>query len=101
MNMQGTGKQKTYVRVEGMFCEHCAETVSLVLKTLPGVGAVSLRRNVAEIFIEEYIRAFAPVKAGLTALRLDAASLAALRKLIDTCTAEFTASFRKRVIEGE
>lgn len=61
----------------------------------------AMRRNVAEIFIEEYIRAFAPVKAGLTALRLDAASLAALRKLIDTCTTEFTASFRKRVIEGE
>ena len=49
MNMKGTGKQKTYVRVEGMFCEHCAETVSLALKTLPGVGAVSLRQNVAEI----------------------------------------------------
>ena len=61
----------------------------------------AIRRETAEIFIEEYVRAFAPVKAGLTALRLDAASLAALRKLIDTCTAEFTASFRKRVIEGE
>lgn len=57
------------------------------------------RREFAEIFIEEYVRAFAPLKAELTALRLTAAKLAALRKLVDTCTAAFESALRKRMIE--
>lgn len=59
----------------------------------------AIRRETAEIFIEEYVRAFAPVKAGLAALRLNAAKLAELRKLIDSCSANFEAAFRKRMIE--
>lgn len=57
-------------------------------------------REFALFAAEEYLRAFAPVKARLTALRLDAAKLAALRKLIDECTADFVASLRKKVSDG-
>lgn len=59
----------------------------------------SQRREFAEIFIEEYVRAFAPLKAELTALRLNSSKLAALRKLVDTCTAAFESALRKRMIE--
>jgi len=45
--MQENKAQTTYVRVDGMFCEHCVETVSAVLEKLPGVTscAVSLLTN--------------------------------------------------------
>ena len=36
-----------YVRVDGMYCAHCEETVSLALRALPGVRQVSFRQNVA------------------------------------------------------
>lgn len=47
--MQENKAQTTYVRVDGMFCEHCVETVSAVLEKLPGVIGVRIFRNVAEI----------------------------------------------------
>ena len=40
---------RLFVRVEGMFCEHCIKTASLALKTLDGVKNVSIRQNIAEI----------------------------------------------------
>ena len=40
--MQENKEQITYVRVEGMFCVHCEETVILALKALPGVLSVSV-----------------------------------------------------------
>ena len=42
-------EQSVFVRVEGMFCGHCLETVSAALKKLPGVSSVDISRNVAEI----------------------------------------------------
>jgi len=57
-------------------------------------------REFADFVAEEYLRSFAPVKVKLTALRLDAAKLAALRKLIEECTADFIAALRKKVSDG-
>ena len=48
-NQNPAEAQTTYVRVEGMFCAHCEETVSLALKTLAGVSAVRVRQNVAQV----------------------------------------------------
>ncbi|MBQ7500141.1 MAG: sulfite exporter TauE/SafE family protein, partial [Clostridia bacterium] len=42
-------KLKLYVRVEGMYCEHCYNTVTLALKALDGVDSVSFRQNTAEM----------------------------------------------------
>ena len=47
--MQENKEQITYVRVEGMFCVHCEETVILALKALPGVLSVGIHQNIAEI----------------------------------------------------
>ena len=46
----------TYVRVDGMFCAHCLDTVSLAIKTLPGVGTVRIRQNVAQIISDEPLK---------------------------------------------
>ena len=39
----------TYVRLEGMLCAHCEQTVLYALRTLPGVREVSMRRNIAQV----------------------------------------------------
>ena len=57
----------------------------------------AMRRNVAEIFIEEYIRAFTPVKPWFASLQLDAAKLEKLRNLYDECTANFISAIRNRI----
>lgn len=41
--------QKLFVRIDGIYCEHCVETITLALKTLEGVESVSIRRNVAQV----------------------------------------------------
>lgn len=38
-----------YVRVDGMYCEHCFNTVSLALKSLDGVDEVSFHNNTAKL----------------------------------------------------
>lgn len=40
---------RLFVRVGGMYCEHCIETVSLALGTLDGVKSVNIRQNIAEV----------------------------------------------------
>ena len=41
--------KKLYARIEGIYCEHCVETVSSALKSLNGIENVSIKNNVAEI----------------------------------------------------
>ena len=36
-----------YIRIDGIYCEHCVATITLALKALEGVEEVSLRQNVA------------------------------------------------------
>ena len=38
-----------YVRVDGMYCEHCFNTVSLALKSIDGVDEVSFHNNTAKL----------------------------------------------------
>lgn len=38
-----------YIHIDGIYCEHCIETITRVLKALDGVEDVSLRQNVARI----------------------------------------------------
>ena len=42
-------KKRLFVRIDGIYCEHCVDTITSTLKTIDGVESVSLRRNVAEI----------------------------------------------------
>ena len=42
-------KEVLYVRVEGMYCEHCYRTVQRALERLDGVESVTLRSNLAEL----------------------------------------------------
>ena len=41
--------KKLYIRVDGIYCEHCVETIKLALDSLDGVQSVTLRQNIAEI----------------------------------------------------
>lgn len=44
------GMTKTlYIRVDGIYCEHCVETIKLALRSLDGVESAEIRQNVAEI----------------------------------------------------
>lgn len=47
--MKTDDKNRLYVRVEGMYCEHCADTVALALEGLSGVTGVSMCGNIAEV----------------------------------------------------
>lgn len=40
---------KLYVHVDGIYCEHCIETIKLALCSLDGVESTGLHHNVAEI----------------------------------------------------
>lgn len=42
-------KKKLFIRVEGIYCEHCVETITLALRSLDGVEGAAVRQNVAEI----------------------------------------------------
>ena len=42
-------RQNMYVRIDGIYCEHCVETITLALKQLAGVDSVSLWQNVAHL----------------------------------------------------
>ena len=42
-------KQKLFVRIDGIYCEHCVETITRALGAAPGIERVSIRNNVAEI----------------------------------------------------
>lgn len=46
-------KKELYIRVDGIYCEHCVDTVTTALKALDGVEEVSLRQNVARIYGNE------------------------------------------------
>ncbi len=44
------GMTKTLcIRVDGIYCEHCVETIKLALRSLDGVESAEIRQNVAEI----------------------------------------------------
>ena len=49
--------KKLYIRVDGIYCEHCIETIKLALRSLDGVKSSTLRQNVAEISGESLPRA--------------------------------------------
>ena len=49
--------KKLYIRVDGIYCEHCIETIKLALRSLDGVESATLRQNVAEISGESLPRA--------------------------------------------
>ena len=49
--------KKLYIRVDGIYCEHCIETIKLALRSLDGVKSATLRQNVAEISGESLPRA--------------------------------------------
>lgn len=57
------------------------------------------RRSYVNILVEEYIRAFAPLKVQLTELHLPADKLAVLTALIDSCLAEFCSGVEKKLNE--
>ena len=48
-NQQVNPEEVLYVRVDGMYCEHCFQTVRVALLKLDGVEAVTFRRTVAEL----------------------------------------------------
>ncbi|MBP5208454.1 MAG: sulfite exporter TauE/SafE family protein, partial [Clostridia bacterium] len=41
--------KKLYVKIDGIYCEHCVETIRLALRSLDGVESTAVRQNVAEI----------------------------------------------------
>ena len=47
--MKTDDKNRQYVRVDGMYCEHCVDNVTLALEGLEGVTGVSMRGNIAEV----------------------------------------------------
>ena len=47
--MKTDDKNRQYVRVDGMYCEHCVDNVTLALGGLEGVMGVSMRGNIAEV----------------------------------------------------
>ena len=57
------------------------------------------RRAYIGLIVEEYIRAFSPLKIQLTELRLPAEKLTVLTNLIDSCLADFTSGVEKRLNE--
>lgn len=57
------------------------------------------RRAYIGLIVEEYIRAFSPLKIQLTELHLPAEKLAVLTNLIDSCLADFTSGVEKRLNE--
>lgn len=46
---KGDNGERLYIRIDGMYCRHCYDTVTLALKALDGVSDVSFRQNVAVI----------------------------------------------------
>ena len=48
-NQQVNPEEVLYVRVDGMYCEHCFQTVRAALLALDGVETVSFRQIVAEL----------------------------------------------------
>ena len=60
---------------------------------------IAFRREFSEAVIEEYLRAFAPVKTFLADLRLSAEKLTSLQTMIEKCTADFEVALRKRAEE--
>ena len=58
-------------------------------------------RAFADATCEDYLAAFAPLSAKLTEMRLPATKLAALRKTVEECTAEFLRRQKKRYEEHE
>ena len=58
-------------------------------------------RAYADATCEDYLAAFAPLSAKLTEMRLPAPKLAALRKTVEECTAEFLRRQKKRYEEHE
>ena len=57
------------------------------------------RRSYIGIIIEEYTKAFAPLKVKLSELRLDPMQLEVLRNTIEACTRQFTSEVEKRLNE--
>ena len=48
--MNPYGKDKIlFIRIDGIYCEHCVETITLALRSLDGVETATIRQNVAEI----------------------------------------------------
>lgn len=48
-NQQVNSEEVLYVRIDGMYCEHCFQTVRAALLKLDGVETVSFRHTVAEL----------------------------------------------------
>lgn len=42
-------QQRLFIRIDGIYCEHCVETITIALKALDGVESVSIRQNIAQI----------------------------------------------------
>ena len=57
------------------------------------------RRSYIGMIIEEYTKAFAPLKVKVSELRLDPVQLEVLRHTIDDCTRQFTSEVEKRLNE--
>jgi hypothetical protein len=57
------------------------------------------RRSYIGMIIEEYTKAFAPLKVKLSELRLDPVQLEVLRNTIEACTRQFTSEVEKRLNE--
>lgn len=57
------------------------------------------RRSYIGMIIEEYTKAFAPLKVQLSDLRLDPVQLEVLRHTIDDCTRQFVSEVEKRLNE--
>ena len=57
------------------------------------------RRSYIGMIIEEYTKAFAPLKVKLSELRLDPVQLEVLRDTIEACTRQFTSEVEKRLNE--
>ena len=45
--MESEPQNRLYVRVDGMYCAHCEQTVALALRALDGVQQVSFQQNIA------------------------------------------------------
>lgn len=59
------------------------------------------RKEIGEIMLEEYHKAFAPMRARIVEMRLGAAKLAMLRKMAEEAAQAFDAAVRRRLDNGD
>ena len=118
--LESNGKRGRDCRVRGELVESARITVSDVSTTAGDLAEAKLQKLLADIelqrqkisdnielqrrqyislIIEEYTKAFSPLKVKLAELRLSPEQLEVLRHTIEACTRQFTSEVEKRLNE--